>query len=313
MRQGGAAARVTIVPHKIRLAADLARSAYLRPPPHAHDGPLVTVVIAAYNRAEVLRHALASVLAQRYRRLEVLVVGDACTDDSERVVAEAADGRVRWHNLDRNTGSQAGPNEHARRMARGEVVAYLGQDDLWRPDHVGVLVADLDRTGADVSSTVAMTVWPPPRAARRFNSPPPGAFVAPSCLMHTREGGEAAGGWRDHRLSVLPPDADFLHRLGESGARFSHVRALTVVKFASTHRPNSYRDHRSDEQAAFSRRLARRSFVARELAAAALRAPVPAPAPAVARGAADVPGGLVAEYRRIRGLETDADYDPRSS
>ena len=300
---------MSVVPHKARLALTLARTAYLRPPPHAEDGPLVSVVSAAYNRAEVLRYALASVLAQRYRRLEVLVVGDACTDASEQVVAAAGDRRVRWHNLEHNTGSQAGPNEAGRRMARGELVAYLGQDDLWRPDHVGVLVADLARGDADVSSTVTMAVWPPPGAARRFNSPPPGAVVAPSCLMHTRASGDSSGGWRDHRTIVLPPDADFVRRLRESGARFSHVPALTVVKFASALRPNSYRDRRSDEQAAFSRRLSRRTFVARELAAATLRAWVPAPPPAIAPGAAEAPGGIVAEFRRIRGLEPGGHYD----
>jgi glycosyltransferase involved in cell wall biosynthesis len=299
---------MSLVRHKARLAATLARTAYLRPPPHAGDGPLVSVVIAAYNRAEVLRYALASALAQRYRRLEVLVVGDACTDASEQVVAAAGDPRVRWHNLERNSGSQAGPNEAGRRMARGELVAYLGQDDLWLPGHVGILVAELARGDADVTSTVTMGVWPPPGAARRFDSPPPGDVVAPSCLMHTRASGEASGGWRDHRTTVLPPDADFVRRLGEGGARFSHVPALTVVKFASAHRPNSYRDGRSDEQAAFSRRLGRRTFVARELATAVLRARAPAPMPAVPPGAARTPGGIVAEYRRIRGLEPGGDY-----
>jgi glycosyltransferase involved in cell wall biosynthesis len=90
------------------VAGAILREAYLRPLPRAPDGPLVTVVIATYNRSAVLRYALASALRQSYRRLEVLVVGDACTDDSSEVVASFGDPRVRWINLPSNSGSQAG-------------------------------------------------------------------------------------------------------------------------------------------------------------------------------------------------------------
>jgi glycosyltransferase involved in cell wall biosynthesis len=300
---------MTRVAAKSRVYAGILWDAYVRPRSRAKDGPLVTVIIAAYNRSEVLRFALASALAQTYRRLEVLVVGDACTDDSEQVVADADDPRVRWMNLERNTGSQAGPNNAGLDAARGELIAYLGQDDLWRPDHVALLVADLERSGADATSTTMMSVWPRPVPARGFSSPAPGEYIGISALMHTAAAGRAAGGWRDFRETVLPPDADLIARMRDSGAVFSRVRALSVVKFASTLRPGSYRDNRSDEQAAFSKRLGRRSFVAREVLAAAATTPFrrrlrPPELPPSATG---TPGGIVAEYRRIRGVDRAGD------
>jgi glycosyltransferase involved in cell wall biosynthesis len=290
---------------KARVYAAILWDAYVRPRPRAEDGPLVTVIIAAYNRSEVLRFALASALAQTYRRLEVLVVGDACTDESEQVVADAADPRVRWMNLERNTGSQSGPNNAGLEAARGDLIAYLGQDDLWRPDHVALLVADLERSGADVTAAAMMNVWPPPLPARGFSSPPPGGYIGVSALMHTAAAGRAAGGWRDYRETVLPPDADLIMRLRDSGATFSTVRAVSVVKFASWLRPGSYRDGRYDEQATFSKRVGRRSFVARELLAAAATTPFRRRLrrPDIPVSAAATPGGTVAEYRRIRGLD----------
>src|SRR4051794_17887104 len=94
--------------------------------PRVSDPPLVSVVIATYNYSSVLRHAVASALGQRYPNIEVLVVGDACTDDSQEVVEAIGDPRVRWHNLDYNWGTQSGPNNAGIAMARGELIAYHG-------------------------------------------------------------------------------------------------------------------------------------------------------------------------------------------
>jgi glycosyltransferase involved in cell wall biosynthesis len=290
---------------RARLAGAMLSDAYLRPLPRATPGPLVTVVIATYNRSEVLRLALATALDQTYDRLEILVIGDACTDDSEQVVAAAGDERVRWINLDANSGSQAGPNQAGLEAARGELIAYLGHDDLWRPDHVALLVADIERTDADVTSTTTAYVFPRPLPVRGFASPPPGEFAPPSSLMHKREAARRAGGWLDHRETVLPTDVDFTRRLRESGARFSRVRALSVLKFTSAQRLNSYRTRSADEQQRAIRRLQKGSFVAREVATALALAPLRpfVRLPRIDPAAATEKGGLAREYRRIRGLE----------
>jgi hypothetical protein len=80
-----------------------------------------------------------------------------------------------------------------------------------------------------------------------------------------------------------------------------------VVTFPSTLRPGSYRDGRSDEQAAFSRRIGRRGFVAREVLVGAALVPFHGRVrePAIPPAARETPGGLVAEYREIRGLDRD--------
>jgi hypothetical protein len=123
--------------------------------------------------------------------------------------------------------------------------------------------------------------------------------------MHEVGLGRRAGGWRDHRETLLPPDNDFVARLVATGARHSRVQALSVVKFASGVRPGSYRSRRSDEQARWSRRLERRSFVAHELLLGALLKPFARRSPYLRFDEAThaTPGGVVAELRRIRGLD----------
>src|SRR3954454_8989205 len=110
--------------------------------------PRVTVIIATYNWSSVLPYSIGSVLRQTFTDFELLVVGDGCTDDSEQVVASIDDPRVRWINLPENTRHQSGPNNEGLRQARGELIAYLGHDDLWLPHHLAAHVAAIDASAA---------------------------------------------------------------------------------------------------------------------------------------------------------------------
>ena len=102
-----------------RRASGIARAASraVRPAPAIAESPLVSVVIATYNWSEVLRWAIRSVRGQSYPHWELIVVGDRCTDDSEAVVESFGDPRIRWHNRERNAGSQSLPNNDGIAMA----------------------------------------------------------------------------------------------------------------------------------------------------------------------------------------------------
>ncbi len=68
--------------------------------PYDESEPLVTVRVATYNRSDkLIGRALASVLGQTYRNWEAVVVGDACTDDTEERVASIGDDRIKFVNL----------------------------------------------------------------------------------------------------------------------------------------------------------------------------------------------------------------------
>jgi glycosyltransferase involved in cell wall biosynthesis len=109
--------------------------------------PRVTVIIPTYNWSSVLPYSIGSVLAQTFTDFELLVVGDGCTDDSAAVVGAIEDPRVRWIDLQPGTGHQSGPNNEGLRQGRGELIAYLGHDDLWFRHHLSAAVAALDAGG----------------------------------------------------------------------------------------------------------------------------------------------------------------------
>jgi glycosyltransferase involved in cell wall biosynthesis len=282
------------------------------PPPVVRDPPLVSVVTATYNWSEVLRWAIHSVRAQSYPRWEMIVVGDACTDDSAEVVASFGDPRIRWHNRDSNSGSQSLPNDDGIGLATGGLVAYLGHDDLWTPDHLTRLVSVQRRTGADVAFAITEMIGPPGSGLRTLSGLRPGGYrgghVPPSALLHKRDLSERVGGWRDYREIDIPPDIEFLERALAGGAGFACSWALTCLKLPSAERRNSYVERRSDEQEELTRRIeTERAFQLRELGrAVASRALHPRTDPH--RFGPQVnfdaeKGAFVKEARRIRGLD----------
>ncbi len=90
----------------------------------------VSVVIPTHNRAALLPRAMRSVLAQTYRDLELIVVDDASTDDTERVVASFDDPRIRYIRHDGRRGAAAARNAGIR-AARGAYIAFQDSDDEW--------------------------------------------------------------------------------------------------------------------------------------------------------------------------------------
>jgi glycosyltransferase involved in cell wall biosynthesis len=289
-----------------RSALGLARVAHnaRRSPRPQEDAPLVSVVIPTYNWSSVLRYSIASALSQTYPAIEVLVIGDGCTDDSEEVAASFADPRVRWHNLPTNSGSQSAPNNAGLELARGTYVAYHGHDDLWLPTHVALLMEAIVRTGAKAAHARCEYIGPEGRYRRIRGGAPP-AVLPPSALLHETQLGRDTV-WRNYREIAEDPDTDFITRVTERAGGIVTVAALTVFKFPSAWRRNSYVLKPCHEQQAYADRIAReRLFVYREVAAVAWRRLMRDPDPRmVAKPDGPLPPGWhVTEMRKVRGLE----------
>ena len=233
--------------------------------------PLVSVIIATYNRSNVLALAVESVRRQTVRDWELWVVGDACTDDTAEVVAATGDTRIRFANLDRNVGEQSGPNNEGFRRARGRYIAYLNHDDLWLPDHLETALRGLDETSADLVFTLVDQILPGGRA-RLVGATPTGRyelylFVPSSAWILRRELIEQVGLWRPARECYEAPSENFLSRAWRAGKRMFLVPRMTVVSFPSGVRPGVYASREAWEQQAYFERMQREhDFRERELA-----------------------------------------------
>ena len=100
--------------------------------------PAVSVVIATYNRARFLPETIDSVLGQRFRDFELIVVDDGSTDDTPELLKSYGD-RIRIL-CQENRGPAAARNLGIRH-ARGRWISIQDSDDLSAPDHLESLFA----------------------------------------------------------------------------------------------------------------------------------------------------------------------------
>jgi glycosyltransferase involved in cell wall biosynthesis len=275
--------------------------------------PLISVIIPTYNWSSVLKLAIHSVLWQTAQNFELLVIGDGCTDDSELVVKSVPDARIRWHNLPLNSGHQATPNNTGASLARGKYIALLGHDDIWHPRHLQSLLSTMTSRGADIASAFTEMIGPAGTNFRVINGIyPKGGFagsevLVPSSLMLRRHVPALIGGWKDYRTISRNPDLDFVERACKHGCRFASTGELTVFKFNSALRKNSYLERPCHEQAAYIARIeSDRWFMFREALSIARihwnRLPMSAPDFSPPPNA-DALGWEVSQFRKYRGLE----------
>jgi glycosyltransferase involved in cell wall biosynthesis len=113
--------------------------------------PKVSVVIPTYNRARFLRAAVRTVLDQTFQDFEIVIVDDASSDDTPAVVASLGDGRIKYIRHEQNR-RIAGARNTGVSSSAGEYIAFLDDDDEWRPRKLEQQVQILDISAPTVGA-----------------------------------------------------------------------------------------------------------------------------------------------------------------
>jgi glycosyltransferase involved in cell wall biosynthesis len=196
-----------------------------------------TVAVPTHDRRALVALAVASALAQTRPPLEVIVLADGCTDGTADALRGLADERVRVVELEKGPGYAYAHRNVALREARGDVVAWLGDDDLWLRDHLAVIGELWDAGDVELVQAGAVLVdeagalhamgsdWSVARfrgeALRGHNRTPMAA------VSHRPEPALAVGGW-DGALARRA-DIDLWRRMLEAGARTRMSATPTVL------------------------------------------------------------------------------------
>jgi glycosyltransferase involved in cell wall biosynthesis len=121
----------------------------------------VSVILPTYNRAEILPRSINSVIKQTYSDLELVVVDDASTDDTESVVKSFEDERIKYIKQDENKGANVARNTGIS-QSTGEYIAFQDSDDVWLPHKIQKQVDKFrqSKEGTGLVSTGVCRVWP---------------------------------------------------------------------------------------------------------------------------------------------------------
>ena len=101
----------------------------------------VSVVMPCFNGQETIERSIKSVLAQTYLNVELLVINDGSTDDSEQVIQSIESEKIRYLRQG-NAGVSSARNKGIE-LAKGEFIAFLDADDTWEPVFLEKLVGVL--------------------------------------------------------------------------------------------------------------------------------------------------------------------------
>jgi glycosyltransferase involved in cell wall biosynthesis len=115
--------------------------------------PFISVYIPTYNRADILiNRSVRSVLKQTYKNFELIIIGDRCSDDTEKKILSISDHRIKFFNLQYKKKPYPNtvenhwlcgpiiPANYALVIAKGDWIARIDDDEVWLEDHLEKLL-----------------------------------------------------------------------------------------------------------------------------------------------------------------------------
>jgi glycosyltransferase involved in cell wall biosynthesis len=226
-----------------------------------------TVIVPTHDHGPTLRSSLGSVLVQTVEDIEVFVIGDGVPEVTREIVGELsrADERVRF--FDHPKGARNGElyRHEALKQARGEIVCYLSDDDLWFPEHVETMRRLLDRHDFANSLPVHVTVegvvaslvvdLGDPRFGERMLGGT--GFIPLSCGAHTLDAyRRLPAGWSTTPAGIYTDLFMWQKFFREPGCRAQSGTVPTLLLFPSRGRRDSTLDERVEELERWARNVA---------------------------------------------------------
>lgn len=121
-----------------------------------HLTPKISVIIPTHNRPELLKKAVRSVMGQIYQDFEVVVVDDGDMS-SEDIIKSFSDPRIKYikHKISHSGGSAA--RNTGIKNSTGEFIAFLDDDDEWKPEKLEIQMREFENTSDDVGFCFSAT------------------------------------------------------------------------------------------------------------------------------------------------------------
>lgn len=225
---------------------------------------LATVLVPTHNHHATLEIAVAFALGQTVRDLEILIVGDGPTE-AVRAAGERlaeVDPRIRWFSMPKGERHGEANRHEVLKEARGRLVFYLSDDDLWLPDHVEILSGLFTEIAGDCFLAHTLPTYIETNGQARGIQGSDAQLLAGenhvplSAMAHTLSAyRRLAVGWSPAPAHVYT-DVHMWQKFLAVGYRLAGVAVPTVVHFPSNLRIGWPQEFRRQELSWWARRIA---------------------------------------------------------
>ena len=114
-------------------------------------GPLISVIVPVYNVEDYLSKCVASILAQSYKNLQVILVDDGSTDRCPEICDDIAKRESRVQTIHKKNGGLSSARNAGIDAANGDFLAFVDSDDYIAPDMYEYLYRNMAETESDIS------------------------------------------------------------------------------------------------------------------------------------------------------------------
>ena len=207
----------------------------------------VSVIIPTYNQAEYLAESVQSALDQTYQNIEVIVVNDASTDQTDEVLSRFNDPRIKYIVHKENRYAAAARNTGIR-AASGKYISFLDADDIFHQEKLQVQAAFLERNPAvgltynsriEIDETgLALSIFKTPPAATLSDLVMDYPYAPSEVVM--RKDWAFRVGLFDESFRFSGEDPDFHMRLAMQGCKM--VGIGRVLNYRRLHAGRVYRN-----------------------------------------------------------------------
>lgn len=183
--------------------------------------PLVSVIMPVYNRENVVKQAIDSVLNQTYQNIELIIIDDGSTDGTINILNSISDNRVKVFLNENNEGASFSRNRGLKESS-GEYIAYLDSDNDWNSNYISAMV------GAFIELPKADALYSGQILFEQYGSKPTGIRFSPfnksllhnknyidmNCFCHKREVYEKIGGFNKNLKRLV--DWDYILKISNN-------------------------------------------------------------------------------------------------
>ena len=218
------------------------------------NGPLVSIIMTTYNRAEWLPKSIGSVLSQTYLNWELIIWNDGSSDNTVDVINSYSDQRIRYY-FEKNHGMSYALNKSLE-LCQGKYIAFIDDDDLWDKNKLMIQVDILEKYNAELLFTNFINVeyeqnkqfvWfdqckeglsyieiskADNKVSLIIKGMPEGLYLSnlilPSTVLVKKEIINRVGGFNEGLKSAM--DLDLWWRMGLAGVKFAFTNEILVTR-----------------------------------------------------------------------------------